>query len=1250
MLLTERRGAGHPEAVRRGRRPVPPISYPPELPVSARRDELLAAISDHQVVVVAGETGSGKSTQLPKLCLEAGRGTNGMIGHTQPRRLAARAVAERVAEELGTPLGATVGYTVRFTDRVGEDTLVQVMTDGILLNEIQRDRELRRYDTIIVDEAHERSLNIDFILGYLRQLLPRRPDLKVIVTSATIDTERFSRHFGGAPVVEVSGRTYPVEVRYRPVVDGTNDRDQTDAVCDAVQELCREGPGDILVFLSGEREIRETADALRRMQLPGTELLPLYARLPAADQHRVFAPHRGRRIVLATNVAETSITVPGIRYVVDPGTARISRYSRRTKVQRLPIEAISRASADQRAGRCGRVAPGVCTRLYSEEDYLGRPEFTEPEILRTNLASVILQMAAIGLGDVAAFPFVDPPDARNIRDGVALLTELGALDPTARDGRPRLTPLGRRLARLPLDPRLGRMVLEADRLGCVREVLVVTAALSIQDPRERPAGDRVAAEAHHARFADPDSDFVALLNLWEYLQDRQRELSSNQFRRLCHAEHLHHLRVREWQDIYRQLREVARGMGLRINRQAADRDALHQALLAGLLSHVGLREGEGRDYLGARNARFRLSPGSGLAATPPRWVMAAELVETTRLWAHTNARIRPEWAERLGGHLVKRTYSEPHWDAGRGQAMAHERVTLYGVPLVERRRVGYGRIDPPLARELFIRHALVEGDWVTHHDFADRNRGLIGHLRDLEARARRDLLVDEEALVDFFDERIPAGVVSARHFDRWWRDARRERPALLDYTTEVLVLPGAGRVSPDDFPDEWHQGELTLPLRYEFDPTSPTDGVTVEIPLGVLNRVRAGGFDWQIPGRRHELVTALIRTLPKDLRRSLAPAPDHARAFLDRAGPGDGPLVPTMARVLSNLTGAPVPAGAFRPDRLPGHLRVHFRVIGEDGTVLGEGDDPDALKVALGAHVQAVLAEAAAGIEHPGATAWAFGTIPSVVTVDRDGVTLTGYPALVDEGDRVAVRVLPDEEAQHRSMWAGTRRLLLLTVPSVRRVLRDRLTTRTKLGLAHAPHAGYAELLDDCVGAAADQLLAAHGGPVRDAESFERLRAAVAAELGDRAVGVVAAVGRILEHRRRIEGRLDAVTAPALLPAVADVRAQLDRLVHPGFATATGARRLPDLLRYLRAVEHRLDKLPGNPARDRERQEQVRLLEHELDQLVAAGQLEPGDERRLRRLLDELRVSLFAQHLGTAERVSVARLARELRAAASSVA
>jgi ATP-dependent helicase HrpA len=1224
----------------------PQVSYPPELPVSQCKDEILAAIRDHQVVVVAGETGSGKTTQLPKICLELGRGSYGMIGHTQPRRLAARTVAERIAEELNTPLGTTVGYQVRFTDRVGRQTMVKIMTDGILLNEIQRDRGVRRYDTLIIDEAHERSLNVDFILGHLKQLLPRRPDLKLIITSATIDPERFSRHFGDAPIIEVSGRTYPVEVRYRSIVEDAEDseRDQIQAICDAVRELRREPPGDILVFASGEREIRDAADALRKLTIPDTEVLPLYARLSAAEQHRVFQPHRGRRIVIATNIAETSLTVPGIRYVIDPGTARISRYSNRTKVQRLPIEPISQASANQRKGRCGRLSDGVCIRLYSEPDFQSRPEFTDPEILRTSLASVILQMTAARLGNVETFPFIDPPDRRNITDGIRTLEELRALE------HGRLTSLGRKLAQLPVDPRLARMVLEAGDNGCVDEVLVIVSGLAIQDPRERPADQRQAADEKHARFADPDSDFLAYLNLWRYLEEQQQRLSGNQFRKLCKAEFLHFLRIREWQDVHAQLRQVTRDLGLPVRRSKPGADAgptpperIHISLLAGLLSHVGTRDAVKRDYLGARNSRFSVFPGSALFRKQPQWVMAAELVETTRLWARIVARIEPSWVEPLATHLVKRGYSEPHWEKKQGAVMAYEKVTLYGVPIVARRKVNYGRIDPKLSRELFIRHALVEGDWETRHRFFHRNRELLDEVGDLEHRARRrDLVVDDETLFDFYDQRIPADVVSGRHFDSWWKKTRQDQPGLLEFDVTMLVNPAAAGIAETDYPDFWEWGGLRLPLTYQFEPGTDADGVTVRIPLPLLRRVSPEPFEWQVPGLREELVTALIRTLPKPLRRNFVPVPDHVRDILDELPViPDGPLLPALERELRHLTGISVPRDAWQPGQVPPHLRMNFRVIDEQDTTLAEGRDLTTLTEQLRPKLRETVSAAARGLERHGAHTWSFGTLPRTVEQERAGYRVTGYPALVDEGDSVGIRVLETETEQRQAMWRGTRRLLLLTLPSPVTFTQGRLSNRQKLALARNPHGSVVGLLADCASCALDRLVAEAGGPAWDEAGFQRLRDAVRPDLVNAVMEVLSTVERILSEAHEVASRLTAGN-PAPSAALADVRDQFSGLVYPGFVADTGVERLPDLIRYLRAVRSRLDKLPGNPARDRHLMLQVHEARDAYQEVVAELGADRDDVRSVRWMVEELRVSLFAQHLGTAYPVSAKRIYRAI--------
>ncbi|MFF3897934.1 ATP-dependent RNA helicase HrpA [Streptomyces sp. NPDC001812] len=1258
---------------------VPAITYPEQLPVSQKKDTIAEAIRDHQVVIVAGETGSGKTTQIPKICMELGRGVRGMIGHTQPRRIAARTVAERVAEELDTPLGEAVGWKVRFTDQVSPDsTFVKLMTDGILLAEIQTDRELRAYDTIIIDEAHERSLNIDFLLGYLAQLLPRRPDLKVVITSATIDPERFSRHFGDAPIIEVSGRTYPVEVRYRPLLEEDSedaDRDQITAITDAVEELVAEGPGDILVFLSGEREIRDTADALTKKQYRFTEVLPLYARLSHAEQHRVFQQHSGRRIVLATNVAETSLTVPGIKYVIDPGFARISRYSHRTKVQRLPIEPVSQASANQRKGRCGRTSDGICIRLYSEEDFEARPEFTDAEILRTNLASVILQMTAAGLGDIEKFPFIDPPDHRNIRDGVQLLQELNALDPAQKDPRKRLTETGRKLAQLPVDPRLARMVLEADRNGCVREVMVIAAALSIQDPRERPADKQTQADQQHARFRDETSDFLAYLNLWRYVREQQKERGSSSFRRMCKQEYLNFLRIREWQDIYTQVRTVAKQMGIHLNEEDAPGDRIHVSLLAGLLSHIGMKDvkeskdsgaagrkdGGGRnEYVGARNAKFAIFPGSALFKKPPRFVMSAELVETSRLWARVNAKIEPEWVEPLAGHLLKRTYSEPHWEKDQAAVMAYEKVTLYGVPIVAHRKVNYGRIDAEVSRELFIRNALVEGDWRTHHKFFADNRRLLTEVEELEHRARRrNILVDDETLFDFYDQRVPEHVVSGAHFDSWWKRKRHEQPDFLDFEREMLIRESAEAVTKADYPDSWQQGALTFRVTYQFEPGADADGVTVHVPLQVLNQVTEEGFDWQIPGLREEVVTELIRSLPKPIRRNYVPAPNYAKAFLERAVPLQEPLTTTMARELKRMVGVPFDADDFDWSKVPDHVKVTFRIVDERRRKLDEDKDLEALRLRLKPKARQALSRAAAAtaerrggesLERTGLTDWTVGTLTRVFETRRAGQPVKAFPALVDDGDTVSVRLFDTEAEQQPAMWKGTRRLILRNIPvSPAKFASEKLTNPQKLALSANPHGSIQALFDDCAMAAADRLIADFGGPVWDEESYRKLYDKVRAEIVDTTVRAVGQVQQVLAAWQACERRLKSVRSPALLANLQDVRGQLDALVKPGFVTETGLRRLPDLMRYLVAVDRRLQQMPANVQRDTTRMEKVREMRDEyawLLEQMPQGRPVPQQVLDIRWMIEELRVSYFAHALGTAYPVSDKRIVKAIDAAA----
>ncbi len=1230
------------------------ITYPPDLPVTQRRADLMAAISAHQVVIVAGETGSGKTTQLPKMCLDLGRGVPDergrprLIGHTQPRRIAARAVADRIAEELGVDLGSTVGYQVRFTDRVSEQTRVKVMTDGILLAEIRRDRDLRRYDTLIIDEAHERSLTIDFLIGYLTRLLPRRPDLKVIITSATIDTEKFAAHFDGAPIIEVSGRTYPVEVRYRDPAD-TPDADDVQRICSAVDELIHEGPGDVLVFVSGEREIRDATEALGRSVPAGTEILPLYARLTAAEQHRVFADHAGRRVVVSTNVAETSLTVPGIRYVVDTGVARISRYSTRLKVQRLPIEPISQASANQRSGRCGRLGPGVCIRLYSEADFDARPAFTEPEILRTNLASVLLQMASLRIGSVADFPFVDPPDPRSISAGISVLEEIGAFAAGERDESQRLTDLGRRLSRVPLDPRFARMVLEAAEQGCLHDVLVITAALTIQDPRERPPEHQQAADRQHARFADPHSDFAAYLNLWRYIREQQKELSSSAFRRLCRDEFLHYLRIREWQDLVAQLRQVASELGMRVSMTPASPDAIHQSLLTGLLSHVGLRDQQRRDYLGARGARFAIWPGSGLAKSQPTWVVAAELVETSRLWGRVVARTDPLVVERLAGHRVARTYSEPHWSKRSAAVMATERVTLYGIPLVTARKVTYSRIDPQLCRDLFIRQALVLGEWQTHHDVVRRNRALLEDVSELEHRARRrDLIVGEEDRVEFYDARIPPEVVSGRHFDSWWKKAKRDTPELLTLTEADLIRRGV-EVSTSDFPVRWSSGPFDVDLDYRFSPGAEDDGITARIPIGILHQVQEQQFGHLVPGRRLELIIALLRTLPKQVRTRFIPAPDVAAAVLPTLDLSQ-PMTVSLARALRDATGIDVDPHDFRPHDLPAHLRMTFSIEDTDGRVLATGKDLAALKVELANRTRQELSAIGADLEREQLTDWPESGVPEVIERTSGAVTSTGYPALVDEGPHgVALRVLPTQDLQRSAMAVGLRRLLRMNSPVASATITRHLSNAEKLTLARNPHGSVGALVDDAadalIDAELDDLLGAGVRMVHSREDYERLLTRMRGVLPARLPMTLVDVESVLAAWGSATSAVAQLSAPQLQPAALDMRAQLDALVYPGCIADHGLARLADIRRYLRAIERRAIRVPSEAPRDLIRMEQVERVSAARDAWVLRDDPPVTARDRVRWMIEELRVSLFAQDLGAKGPISEQRIVKAMSSA-----
>ncbi|HDY7701743.1 TPA: ATP-dependent RNA helicase HrpA [Vibrio vulnificus] len=1228
----------------------PKIEYPEILPVSQKKDDIADAIAHHQVVIVAGETGSGKTTQLPKICAELGRGKFGLIGHTQPRRLAARSVANRIAEEMETQLGDFVGYKVRFNDQISEKTQIKLMTDGILLAEIQHDRFLNQYDTIIIDEAHERSLNIDFILGYLKELLPRRPDLKVIITSATIDPERFSNHFGGAPIIEVSGRTYPVETRYRPLGGETeDDRDQLEGIFDAVDELCDEGLGDILIFMNGEREIRDTADALAKRKLKDTEIVPLYARLSAGEQNKIFQPHTGRRIVLATNVAETSLTVPGIKYVIDPGTARISRYSYRTKVQRLPIEPVSQASANQRKGRCGRVQEGICIRLYSEDDFNSRPEFTDPEILRTNLASVILQMTALGLGDIEAFPFVEAPDKRNILDGVRLLEELGAINTNAKDPKKRLTAVGKQLARLPIDPRLARMVLEAPRFGCLKEVMIIAAALSIQDPRERPSDKQQSADDKHRRFYHEDSDFLTFVNVWNHIQKQQKALSGNQFRRQCKDDYLNYLRVREWQDVYFQIHQSMREMEFKLNSEPGSYDAVHSAILTGLLSHIGMKDQEKNEYHGARNARFHIFPGSGLFKKQPKWVMSAELVETSKLWGRIIAKIQPEWIEPLAKHLIKRSHSEPHWSKKQAAVMAYEKVMLYGIPIVPKRLVNYGNIDASVSREIFIRSALVEGDWETKHAFFKQNRKLLLEVEELEHKSRRrDILVDDEELFQFYDQRVGTEVVSGRHFDTWWKQASKKEPELLNFEKEMLFKGDASHVTDLDYPNFWHQNGLKLKLSYQFEPGDDSDGVTVHIPLPILNQIDPAGFDWQIPGLRHELVVSLIKSLPKTLRKNFVPAPNYADAFLSRVTAMEMPLLDALEKELRRMTGATVLREDWKLDQVPDHLKVTFRAVDERNRKLKEHKDLHELKESLKEKVQETLSKVADDdIEQQGLHTWSFGELPQVYQQKRGGYQVKAFPALVDNKDSVEIKLYETEQEQISAMKAGQRRLILLNVPSPIKYLHTNLPNKSKLGLYFNPYGKVLDLIDDCIACGVDKLIEEQGGLVWEPEKFEALKEHVRAELGDTVVDIAKQVETILTTafniNKKLKGKIDFTMAFAL----SDIKAQIEGLIFKGFATECGWKRLPDILRYMKAIERRMEKLPIDPNKDRLHMLKIESVVKDYKELlnkIPKGLAVPENVKEIRWMIEELRVSFFAQQLGTPYPVSDKRVKNAIEA------
>lgn len=1219
----------------------PKINYPDNLPVSSMREDIAKAISENQVVIIAGETGSGKTTQLPKICLELGLGSRGFIGHTQPRRLAARSVASRVAEELQSPLGEVVGFKVRFADALKSESYIKLMTDGILLAELTSDRYLDQYDTIIIDEAHERSLNIDFILGYLKQILKKRPDLKIIITSATIDVERFSKHFNNAPIIEVSGRTYPVETRYRPLVQDTEaDLDQIEGIFAAVDELVAEGLGDILIFMNGEREIRDTAEQLNRRNYRDTEILPLYARLSYGEQSKVFSCHTGRRIVLATNVAETSLTVPGIRYVIDPGTARISRYSYRTKVQRLPIEPISQASANQRQGRCGRVGPGICIRLYDEADFNSRPAFTDPEILRTNLASVILQMLAIGLGDIAAFPFIEPPDPRHIRDGFLLLEELQAVK--QQKGNIVLTPLGRQLSQIPVDPRLARMVVESHQLGCLNEVLVIASGLSIQDPRERPMDKKQASDEAHRRFADPQSDFVSWVNLWQHLKEQQKELSASQFRKKCRDEYLAYLRVREWQDLYSQLKQAVHDLKWRLNDTPASYDALHRALLSGLLSHIGFKDNN-NEYLGARNRKFFVFPGSPLAKKGPKWIMAAELMETSKLFARCCAKIEPEWLEPLAAHLIKKNHLEPHFEAKQGSVIAFENQVLYGLTVVHRRRVQYGPINPVEAREIFIRSALAEGQLQTKEAFFIANQKLLEDVEALEHKSRRrDILVDEQVLMDFYEPRIPEGIYNAPKFFSWWKEARRTQPDLLDFNKSLLMQRSADHISALDFPDTWHKGNIRLQLSYHFDPAASDDGVSVHIPVALLNQIDDTDFDWLVAGMREEKCVALIKSLPKGLRRNFVPAPDYARACVQAMQPFSASLLDAMCKQLLLMSGTRVNPEDFDVTQMPAHLQMNFKIEDDKGKLVAQGRVLDTLKAELqGVVAKAIRQVADKGIEKEALTEWSFGDLPKQFEQRKGNYQVRAFPALIDNKDSVAIKLFDDEfeaQAAHRQ---GLRRLLLLNIPSPVKHLQQALPNKAKLAMYFNPFGQVQILIDDIIAAAVQQLLDEKALDVRDAAQFEQAKDWVRQELNPTAEQIALKVEQILTLYQGIKKRTKGKISLDIAFAMSDIQSQLDQLVFKGFVEACGWKRLADVARYLKAIETRINKLPVDPTRDRLHMQSITKVQEALAAQLAKvprSQPVPAELIEARWMIEEYRVSCFAQALGTAYPISEKRI------------
>ena len=1220
----------------------PAVTYPESLPVSQKRKLISDAIKKSQVVIVAGETGSGKTTQIPKICLELGRGIHGMIGHTQPRRIAARSVATRIAEELNSPVGKDVGYKVRFSDHTQGNTYIKLMTDGILLAEIQRDPKLLNYDTIIIDEAHERSLNIDFLLGYLKNMLPKRPDLKLIVTSATINTERFSTFFNNAPVIEVSGRSYPVEIEYKPIiVDESNpDKAFLNTVIDAVDEAELHDPlGDILIFLPGEREIRETTHALQQHSMRDTEILPLYSRLSPAEQDRVFKNHRGRRIVLATNVAETSLTVPGIRFVIDSGVARISRYSAQSKVQRLPIEPISQASANQRAGRCGRVAAGICFRLYSEEDFNNRPEHTDPEIRRTHLASVILQMVNLGLGDIHDFTFMEPPEKRAISDGYRLLEELQAIE------KEQLTPVGRQLVRLPVDPRLARMLIQADRERSLHEVLIIVAALSVQDPRVRPTESQKQADEKHRLFSDKTSDFLSWLKLWDWYHEQSKHLSRAKLKKTCQQHYLAYMRMREWHDLHGQLLAVIRELNMKPNRQAAKPDEIHKAILAGLLSHIALKHPE-KGFMGARNLKLSIFPGSPLAKKPPQWLMAGSLVETSRLFARSIAPIQPEWLEALAPHLIKRQYSEPHWSSKNAQVSAFEKVSLYGLSIVSKRRVHYGPIDPVVSRELFIRHALVQSEYHTHGQFLKHNQRLLKDIEQMEHKTRRrDLLTEEQVRFDYFDRVIPEGIYTGKLFEQWRKHAEQTQPRILFLSKALLLEDESTVVDTAQFPNVIKLGQLKLKLSYHFDPTHKADGITLRVPMLALGQLEAKRFEWLVPGMLEEKLIFMIKSLPKTLRKNFVPAPQFAKACAESMAFAEGSLPLSFSRELKRMTGIEVPAKEWNSDILPKHLHMNFSVLDEHGTSIAQDMNLQLLQHRYGEMVRDNLQQGASksDISRTGITRWDFDLLPESIQGQQGRSIMQFFPALVDHKTTVSIELFESQQAALVAMHAGLRRLIMLTLHVQVKQLKKSMPRQTEMSLYYVTIGKSEALLEDIICNAFDAVFLDGEKLPQKQHEFEHLIQTRKSKVVAQGEKVATWVFESLKAYASLQQAMSNVRAAALKPVVDDIQSQIDALIYDGFVAHTPAQWLEHLPRYIQAAEIRLGRAGPNLKQDQLHRETLQRLWTAYQVEVKQRQHHNEETTSLtefRWLLEELRNSLFAQNLKTSVPVSTKRMQR----------